>query len=260
MDNFYLEFFKSQNNPTGFHAPLHYHSCYELVYYVSGNGDFSIENQTYLYGPGTFSILPPEAPHDENTYKASSLLYIGFRYYDVERLLLPGLYTDTEDRYVYHALKEFETEFTEKKPFYPSMLNALTQKLVINLIRIYFHNSSFVHDKNVEYIQRYIDEHCIEKLSMKELAEMSGYSYDWFRHMFKKQTGYSPAQYIIFQKLEIAGKMLKNTDKTITQIAFETNFSSTSQFIALFRKKNSLSPLEYRKKYKNITHVHYSDL
>ena len=56
MDEIYLGFLKEQKNPSGFHAPLHNHSCYELVYYISGEGTFFIENEEYTYGPEHFQL------------------------------------------------------------------------------------------------------------------------------------------------------------------------------------------------------------
>lgn len=259
VDNFYLEFLRSQENPAGFYAPLHHHSCYELVYYISGNGTFSIDGKEYSYHSNTFSILPPRVMHDEHTLNTSELLFIGFRYHDVEMYLKPGVYEDTHDQYVYRILLKFEKELKERKPLYPSMLNAYTQELVVWLIRNYFHSELSDSGNSIEYIQRYIDEHCTDTISHTELSKMSGYSYDWFRHLFKEKTGYSLSQYIILQRLKIAAGLLKTTEQSVTQISEETNFTSTSQFIAFFKRQYQLTPHKYRKKYQNMDHVGLSN-
>ena len=259
MDEIYLGFLKEQKNPSGFHAPLHNHSCYELVYYISGEGTFFIENEEYTYGPGTFSIIPPKFFHEEYVRKFSKLLYIGFYCINYDHILLPGLYHDSSDFFVLQSLQAMQAEFQQKKPMYSSMLNVQVQGLIIKLIRTYFQPKSQNQDERMEYIRRYIHQHCIENLSLDELSEMAGYSYDWFRHLFKQHTGYSPAQYIKIQKLELAARQLRTTDKNVTQIGFELNFPSSSQFILLFKKKYHMSPLQYRKNFSDLSSVNYSN-
>jgi AraC-like DNA-binding protein len=123
----------------------------------------------------------------------------------------------------------------------------MTQQLIISLVRKYFSIGTSTHDQSIQYIRKYIDEHFKERMSLLELANMSGYSYDWFRHVFKEQTGHSLTQYIILQRLRHAANQLVTTDKSVTQIAFENNFASSSQFISQFRRHNGATPSEYRK-------------
>lgn len=255
MEDFCLDFFKYQENKEGFYAPRHYHGCFELVYYCTGNGKFTLNDQEYNYSPHTFALIPPHVIHDESAFKDSSLLFIGFRYFDSECLLEPGVYNDFNDLCVYHALKDMFDEMNRKEPFYISRLNAMTQILIISIVRQYFAVNSNSHDEGMEYIQKYLNEHFNEKIQLYELAEMSGYSYDWFRHVFKRQTGMSVTQYIILQRLKHAANQLITTNKTVTQIALENNFSSSSQFISQFRKHNGITPKAYRKIYQNKTFV-----
>ncbi len=255
MEDFCLDFLKYQENKAGFYAPGHYHACYELVYYISGSGEYTLGDAHYAYTPNTFALIPPRMIHDERTFADSALLFIGFRYFDDESPILPGAYADFHENCVYRALRAMEKELAEKQPFYSSMLNNMTQSLIITLVRKYFGSSSPLHDQGMEYIQKYIDEHFKERLSLHELAEMSGYSYDWFRHVFKAQTGHSLTQYIILQRLRHAATQLITTDKPVTQIAFENHFSSSSQFISQFRKYKNTTPSEYRRAFTSKSEV-----
>ena len=89
---------------------------------------------------------------------------------------------------------------------------------------------------------------------------MSGYSYDWLRHLFKKETGYSLSQYILARRLEKAILLLMTTDSPVTKIASECHFSSASQFISYFKKNYQLTPLQYKKEKKEEYAVEYTDL
>lgn len=255
MEDFCLDFLKYQENAAGFYAPEHYHACYELVYYIAGSGEFKLGSEYYRYNANTFALIPPRMVHDEQTIRDSKLLFIGFRYFDIDLALRPGAYTDFNDKYIYRTLKKMEAEISEKRPHYSAMLNAMTQKLIIKIVRQYFSCGTPSQDHSMEYIKKYIDEHSSERLSLRELASMSGYSYDWFRHVFKEQTGHSLTQYIILQRLRHATTQLTTTEKTVTQIAFENNFASSSQFIAQFRRHNGVTPSEYRKTASNKSNV-----
>lgn len=247
MEDFCLDFLKFQENAAGFYAPRHHHACYELVYYSSGTGEFTLNDKKYNYSPHTFAIIQPHMLHDEKAFTDSTLLFMGFRYFDQEYPLSSGIYKDYDDSTVYTVLQNMHTEMSKKAPLYGSMLNAMTHTLVISIFRKFFAVEDISHNYNINYIRKYIDEHCNEKLDLHEIADMSGYSYDWFRHIFKEQTGFSITQYVIQQRLKHAALQLSITNKPITQIALENNFSSSSQFISQFRKHYDVTPSVYRK-------------
>ena len=77
---------------------------------------------------------------------------------------------------------------------------------------------------------------------------MSGYSYDYFRHYFKKQYGMSPQSYLINVRLENAYSMLSSTpDISITEVAISCGFSDSSQFSVMFSRHFGTSPKKFQK-------------
>ena len=64
---------------------------------------------------------------------------------------------------------------------------------------------------------------------------------------FKKLTGKSPMDYVIHYRIKVATILLKNTSKSITDIAFEVGFSSSNYFTIAFKKITGLTPSEYKK-------------
>ena len=93
----------------------------------------------------------------------------------------------------------------------------------------------------------YIDEYFLTDVSKEQLAAISTYSYDRFRHIFKNVMGVSPKQYIINKRLEYSKSLLANTDESITEISYKCGFSSTSHFIQVFKQATDLTPIAYRK-------------
>ena len=64
----------------------------------------------------------------------------------------------------------------------------------------------------------------------------------------KEITGKNPSQHIAFRISEEAKALLKNTDWTITEIAYSLLFEYSSHFTSFFKKNVGISPKEYRGK------------
>lgn len=98
----------------------------------------------------------------------------------------------------------------------------------------------------------YIDEHFCEDVSIEEIAAGIPVSYYYLSHIFKKYKGISVSEYRKEKRLEKAFKMIVNTDKAITDIAFESGFNSASYFSDSFSKKVGISPKVLRANKRNI--------
>lgn len=81
----------------------------------------------------------------------------------------------------------------------------------------------------------------------RELARMAHLSLSRFNHKFKEQTGASPAEFILRQKVERARRLLTESDLPITQIAMDLGFSSSQYFATVFRRFTMLSPRSVRR-------------
>lgn len=99
----------------------------------------------------------------------------------------------------------------------------------------------------------YINEHISETMTLQMLADRIYLSKDRFSHLFKETTGYSPIEYIIRKRINVACKLLLNSDMTIQEIASACNFCTAAYFSKTFAKHMNLTPGEYRKK--NFMHI-----
>ena len=54
-------------------------------------------------------------------------------------------------------------------------------------------------------------------------------------------------EYITHYKINYSKKLLKIQNKSIKEISFECGFDSSSNFIREFKKRNKMTPKEYRK-------------
>ena len=84
--------------------------------------------------------------------------------------------------------------------------------------------------------------------SIEEITEICGVSSACFRRLFREYSGKSPSQYRIEIRLEKAKNMLLNSDITIENIADSLGFESSAYFCRQFKKKEGMTPKEYKKK------------
>ena len=68
----------------------------------------------------------------------------------------------------------------------------------------------------------------------------------YFGAFFKQMTGKTPFDYLCTYRIEKAARMLKNTDKNVTEIAFCCGFNDLSYFIKRFKQTYGISPGSYK--------------
>ncbi|MBX7150690.1 AraC family transcriptional regulator [bacterium] len=103
------------------------------------------------------------------------------------------------------------------------------------------------HAASIEKAKDWMFGHFHEKITMRALAEQAGISEFHFSRLFKAYTSFSPYQYLINLRLAYSKKLLCDGSKSITQVAYESGFSSFSNFINTFRRHYGHSPSKLRK-------------
>jgi transcriptional regulator, araC family len=99
----------------------------------------------------------------------------------------------------------------------------------------------------VQIVKEYISENLNENLTVGKLAEIINMSSSHFSRIFKRQTGFSPYDYILISRLNRAKYLLQVSDMTVASIAYETGFNSESNFIFFFTENAGISPGKFRK-------------
>jgi AraC family transcriptional regulator len=94
----------------------------------------------------------------------------------------------------------------------------------------------------------YIYEHLHSRITLEELAKVSGFSVPYLSALFKKEVGESISEYLLSLKIKTAQEMLLNTKHSTKDIGFYLNFCSQSYFIRCFKKITGVTPQEFRHK------------
>jgi len=91
-----------------------------------------------------------------------------------------------------------------------------------------------------------IETHLFSPLSITDLAELTNYSLASFKREFKNEYEDSPANYIKNRRLERAAEMLKVSEHSISEIAYDCAFNDVAHFSSSFKTKYNSTPSEYR--------------
>lgn len=93
----------------------------------------------------------------------------------------------------------------------------------------------------------YINGHITEPIRMRDLAAHMGCTTTWLGQRFKKETGMTPAEYSLTRRVFHAKQeMIQAPDRSITDVAFDFNFSSSQHFATVFKRLTGESPSAYR--------------
>ncbi|CAL2090466.1 AraC family transcriptional regulator, transcriptional activator of pobA [Tenacibaculum sp. 190524A05c] len=86
--------------------------------------------------------------------------------------------------------------------------------------------------------------------SIEQIANQMSVSKRYLSDTLKKETGKTTTEHIQLHLIDVAKNNLLQPNKTISQVAYELGFEYPPYFSRLFKKKEGISPKEYRKKYK----------
>ena len=103
-------------------------------------------------------------------------------------------------------------------------------------------------DPPVQLGLQYLETHYNTNVSNDTLARQSGLSLSAFMHLFKKQMGYTPHNYLALKRTEKACALLYTTNTSIKQIAEDTGFCDRYHFSRVFKRCQGVSPAVFRRR------------
>ncbi|MFD2700957.1 AraC family transcriptional regulator [Paenibacillus shunpengii] len=95
---------------------------------------------------------------------------------------------------------------------------------------------------------RLIEEAFDTDLTLEKCAMRLNYHPQYIGRVFRQETGINFADYLAQYRLKMAKHWLKETDMTITDIAYRLSYNNPANFIRYFRKMEGMTPGNYRDK------------
>ncbi|NJK54007.1 MAG: helix-turn-helix transcriptional regulator [Acaryochloris sp. RU_4_1] len=128
-------------------------------------------------------------------------------------------------------------------------VDAMTTALMAHLLRYYsVHKYSLPSVTNglpqriLQQVVDYIHEHLDQDLTVATLAAIAHLSPSYFSCLFKQSTGFSPHQYVIRCRIDLAQQLLRQEKQSIAEIAYRLGFTHQSHFSHHFKRLVGCSP------------------
>ena len=99
----------------------------------------------------------------------------------------------------------------------------------------------------MQRVCRYIEENCCNTLSAGAVAKKFGFSRSYFSTEFKKSTGTTLSDYILISRINLAKLLLCENNLSVSEIAERLGFGDTGTFIRAFKRKEKMTPLQFRR-------------
>lgn len=99
----------------------------------------------------------------------------------------------------------------------------------------------------LQLMMQFLHQNYAEDISLKEIACYANISKSTVLNLFNRFLHITPINYLIGYRLKKAALLIKNTEKKINTISYETGFHNVDYFCRAFKKSYNMTPTEYRK-------------
>jgi AraC-like DNA-binding protein len=254
---------------------IHSHRNYELNYIVSGSGRRIVGDSISSFERNDLVLLGPEVPHSWEileTQKNIPPSCITTHFY--ENIISSDFFNIPELEDVVDLLKRANRGIFFKGSM-KKKVRAKLERLVkleglesyIELLTIL---NDLIHCENYEYLSSAIDmpetftkdldrinkvyEYVFlnieEGIKLEDVADLLHMAPGSFCRYFKKKTNRTFTQYVKGVRIGIAAKMLIETEKSVTQICYDSGYNNLANFNHYFKSIMSQTPSEYRKNFR----------
>ena len=241
---------------------LHWHEFYEIEYVIDGYAKQIINGKEYSVGPGSVTLL---SPVDFHSYReidpANPLRMINVKFQD---LFLPqtvrnDIYMQKRPKIAHMSDNRFRTlmetlyeEFVHNDYSRDMVMMHMITYICILIMRHILsvedlEKSSEMAHSPIQEAVLYVRTHFRDNISAEAVAKTVHLSPNYFSEYFKKQTGEKFSLFVLRLRVDFAANLLKITDLSVKEIAFESGFNSAAYFSNTFKEFYGMSPDRYRK-------------
>lgn len=249
------------------HIPAHWHEAMEILFCLSGSVQIQKEQEHITLRHGQLIVFDSREVH---SIHSDSSLYI-FLCIHVDKKNLSVYCPSLE---LYHIACDPISSEDPKYPHYEHLCdlakdltyncldNDLTSAmrsdgtallLLSDLIRYFSVYSppgaitSTEHSNDVlREIISYVNENYKEKISLNEIAKMTGFSKEYLCRFFKKHMGITLMKYLNEVRISHAGWLLTSTDLSISEVMSTSGFTNQTMFNQLFKEIYGVTPRQAR--------------
>jgi AraC-like DNA-binding protein len=239
-----------QNRPSLW-LPEHCHEQHEVLIPLIGEFEVSVEEQNFSVKPNQMFWLPLGTKHtfsDVSTDSSERLIILieselwrKCKGADRKATIFPS----------HQLIKELafyllvQGRETSSDAIVGALLATLSDVLAFHT-EISPPAAAKLFNQHVQTAMRILEKEFMDEITIENLASRVGIAPRTLSRLFSEHVGLSPKQVLIRHRVEEACRLLRGSQLTITDVAFESGFGSLSRFIESFRAQVGLLPSDYR--------------
>lgn len=204
-------------------------------------------------------IFSPEVPHNDREDQHYYCVLVNKVFFESQWQLYttePPHFTPKQFAICSDILKTLNTfafEYSKQMPHAEVTLDAqatvITHWIIRSLLGETMDLRSVSSDYSVARAQHYMERHFAERITAAELAQLGYMSVSSLNRKFKRETGMTPMQYLLEIRMARAKLLLRRKQLSVTEIAMDCGFGSSSHFCTVFLRETGVTPSAYQAKY-----------
>lgn len=246
----------------------HFHTFDKLVFFRSGQVEYSVESETYALRPGDLLLISHGQLHRMRAKGGAAyerfILYLDGAYLHNLAPQAGGLNAcfrqarqsghsllrlgDSERASLYQLFSRLEKALTAPSAYADVLSQAILIELMVQLcstdIAANFVAVPAQGDDKIAQALTYIQANLGENLSCSILAERLYMSRSSFQHRFREATGYTPHAYIRLKRLLYASELLAGGESA-TNASRKCGYGDYSAFCHAFKEQFGVSPAAF---------------
>jgi AraC family transcriptional regulator len=241
----------------------HTHPSYSFIYTFDNCCRLKIGNKVITSTHGMVYAISPDVPHQELESEIQPryiAVFISAPYFEKQLELYeirekPCFQADCYQAKgdIANHMKEFISEYEAASPGYQKLMEANCLKITHFLIRMIYgsgkQEQNFTDRISVNRVISFMHSHYGEKLTVTDMARVAYLSVSHFARLFKRETGSTPIEYFHRLRLDIAKRMIRGGEASLTEIALKCGFNSSSYFSTCFARTFKMTPSEFKKRF-----------
>ena len=174
----------------------------------------------------------------------------GILYYGSSNL--PIIQTPTKDVETLETVwKMLCIEMESKDNLQLEMLQMMLKRILILCTRIYKSQNKYqeLDNSKLDIVREFnflVEKHFREKHSVADYADLLNKAPKTLSNLFKKLGSKTPLQFIQDRLLLEAHRLLRHSEKGVSEIGYELGFNDVQAFSRFFKKQEGISPLDFR--------------
>ncbi|WP_134686782.1 helix-turn-helix transcriptional regulator [Brevibacillus migulae] len=259
------------DNRCGYDGKWHYHKEIELLVILKGSFEILIEDQAYPLHDSHCLLIGSNELHRDRFKDWDQLEYIILQfdlaqYFDPSSMPYMKLFLECQTplsqlNYIFHehpgakadiiqAVTEIDREMSDSALGFELAVSMLMKRILLTLIRYdtrgILRQPSNPHVLRFKPVLDYIDENLSSKIDASACSRLMNLSYYHFLKAFKQAMNMPFLEYVHFQRIKRAERLLLTEDWNIEEIAAHVGFTHTGHFYRTFKKYNHCSPKQFK--------------